>query len=691
MARSMFALGLGLLLGCTTLAAPVPRFPVDPTKDREGNPLPKGATARLGSLAFRGRCVSGVMFSTDGKQLLSFVGKERLSWNAATGKPLKVQSLAPADHIGRAEMEVVNDRVFAIDRQVKKPVKPTDSFVTLTVFDNVTGRELSQIPCDRRASFGRNASISDDGRYLAVISTADKTVVVYEVGTGKKLHAQKVGDIYRSRFQISPDNKTLFVLQPKKAIQRYELVSGKAMPDLEGTLSLAGAGTLAASADGKRVVTCAATTVKDASGEDVGVTLEETLCIHDPIANKVLGKLPIGADPVFGFAGTNALIVLGAKYRHPLPASFTLSRWNLDTLRREWEVKLPHFPEACQWLAISADGLRCAVCNREYIASVYDTATGRLVVEPTGHSTPISWIGFTRDGERIATAAQDGVRIWALNGERKSVVNLPEINLGDIRHEQFGEHLAWVTYTENGKNTELVGWDNEKVGIGWRMPLETPPARILTHDGKQCLGFSWNGPRRAWDVTAFAGPAGRTHATWTLDSALSEGVQNWPPMALSADGRMLFVGGKQGILGLDIATGKERLRIAAPPMAPDPWSKTPRLAVSPDGKRIAAVVLHAATNSGGIQVYDIATRKILAEHPLELTGVSSLRFSPNGKRVAAWGDTVLLFDAESSQTKPRKLEGGNAPPVCVAFRPNGASLAVGYRDGTALVWDLISK
>jgi WD40 repeat protein len=92
-----------------------------------------------------------------------------------------------------------------------------------------------------------------------------------------------------------------------------------------------------------------------------------------------------------------------------------------------------------------------------------------------------------------------------------------------------------------------------------------------------------------------------------------------------------------------------------------------------------------------LQVYDIASGKIVAEHPLEPTGVDWLRFSPNGKSVAAWSSNVFLFDAESSQTEPRKLEGGNVPPVCAAFSPNSANLAVGYRNGTALVWNLVKK
>ena len=73
---------------------------------------------------------------------------------------------------------------------------------------------------------------------LALFSTADKVVGVFETDTGKKLHSQKIDDTYLGRCRFSPDNKTLYVLQRKKAVQRYELVSGKALPDLDGTVGV---------------------------------------------------------------------------------------------------------------------------------------------------------------------------------------------------------------------------------------------------------------------------------------------------------------------------------------------------------------------------------------------------------------------------------------------------------------------
>src|SRR5262245_58618617 len=95
MTRLTSALGLFLAVAIVS-AAPVPAIPADPTKDREGNPLPKGATARLGSLAFRGPSMSGLSFSPNGKTLRAIRDSDRmLVWDADTGKPLAAKSMPP--------------------------------------------------------------------------------------------------------------------------------------------------------------------------------------------------------------------------------------------------------------------------------------------------------------------------------------------------------------------------------------------------------------------------------------------------------------------------------------------------------------------------------------------------------------------------------------------------------------------
>ena len=174
-------------------------------------------------------------------------------------------------------------------------------------------------------------------------------------------------------------------------------------------------------------------------------------------------------------------------------------------------------------------------------------------------------------------------------------------------------------------------------------------------------------------------------------------------MAFFGDGKYLYVGCKDGVIGLDVTTGKEKERIDAPGWVyGNPLSQPFPLASSADGNRIA-LVTEESIREGKYQVtvYDVKSNKKLVQHNFKLTpeengGVwygMGVKFSPNGKRLAVWagpGTKVLLCDVEWD-AKPRVLDGGLSRPTCVAFSPNNSDLVVGYLDGTALVWNLTDR
>lgn len=95
------------------------------------------------------------------------------------------------------------------------------------------------------------------------------------------------------------------------------------------------------------------------------------------------------------------------------------------------------------------------------------------------------------------------------------------------------------------------------------------------------------------------------------------------------------------------------------------------VAFSPDGQTLAA-----ATN-GGVEVWDLTTRKLVARLT-QTTLAFSVAFSRDSKTLAfvdGWGDSVVLWDLESHR-ELRVLKGNDVPTGSVAFSPDGKTLAM---------------
>src|SRR5215472_1200268 len=68
------------------LVLSLPALGAAPRVDRHGDPLPDGATARLGTIRQR-VAASQIAFSADGRTLITAAGGRTLAhWNAATGR-----------------------------------------------------------------------------------------------------------------------------------------------------------------------------------------------------------------------------------------------------------------------------------------------------------------------------------------------------------------------------------------------------------------------------------------------------------------------------------------------------------------------------------------------------------------------------------------------------------------------------
>jgi len=64
-------------------------------------------------------------------------------------------------------------------------------------------------------------------------------------------------------------------------------------------------------------------------------------------------------------------------------------------------------------MAFSPDSSRLATCSEEHVVRVWDTATGRQLLNLAGHAKSVYCVTFSPDGKRLATGSADRtIKVW---------------------------------------------------------------------------------------------------------------------------------------------------------------------------------------------------------------------------------------------------------------------------------------
>ncbi len=281
----------------------------------------------------------------------------------------------------------------------------------------------------------------------------------------------------------------------------------------------------------------------------------------------------------------------------------------------------------------------------------------------SGHTDAVTCVAYSKDGQRLASAARDGtIRIWNELGTLEAV-------LAGHRNKNYG-----VCWNSDGTLLASVGDDGALV---WDVASSEIVHRLA--DGQSVFSVAFSPDDKLLAVGVRGGPLEVwSTETWQLRHSLPGHVADiyTQTISFSPDGTLLAAPGRNVVLIWNVATGSCIQNLSG-------HTDVIQAAVfSPSGKQLAS-----SSRDATIKIWDVQTGELQASLAGHTHGIASVAWHPSGGQLAsgAWDGTCRLWDLATRQEigSPR----GHARHVfSVVWHPGGELLATGGDDNLVKLW-----
>jgi len=630
--------------------------------DKRGDPLPRGALARIGTLRFRHTGLGPISFSPNGKVLASGGGDGKIRfWDPATGKEVKCIAV---------HWKSIHTMAFSRDGTVLASGGQEGEVILLQM---ATGKELGGLTCGNPVLC---LAFSPDGTLIATGEQSSNTVRVWDAATGRQIQCFQGKRGYDvSSVAFSPDGKTLAAVCDRQNINLWDVSTWQARGALEGHKEPITA--LVFAPDDKMLFSGSFdTTVRfwDLAER------RERRCLGSAKEN-VSGQGPLIQS--LAVAPDSKSLAAGRQ-------DGSISVW--DTATGKELLRWPADRGAIRSLSFSPDGKTLASASSCHRIRLWDSRTGKRLDPYTEPIARPQTIRFSPDGTFLAVD-DDGqtLRLFDTSNRKERVsVEMPFMSLSSFAISPDSRTVVFAERTF----AALLGIYRIRL-------LDAPTGKVKTAfeelTGVRGTVAFW--PQEdvvtarcfdellSWDPTT-----GKVLKRWKIPGGRTS------ELAFSPDRRILARDGEEvtnfvyavNLSLWDLSTGK-KLRS----FGEGQESYRSLLVFSPDGKTLASARGRAVDREpSDVILWEVATGKERCRLKQNGREITSVAFSPDGALTATAEpgrsirpvETIRVWDAATGEEVGR-LSGHVSTVEALAFSPDSKVLASGSCDSTILFWD----